>query len=115
MTNEVNNDSLEAKIVDQQKYFKWYYSIPLIMAIITIVAFFIMGLIDADLELIFYYATKQSEFLAWLVWMSLGAAVAILEFLIGRILLSQKILTVLYLQNLSKKICDNDSKEIENK
>lgn len=86
------NRLYDLQIADQQKYFKWYFSLPLISAIII----FVLTGIGTIVGLIFVGA------LALAIITIPGVILGVLEFSFGRILLSQKILTVLYLQKLNE-------------
>jgi hypothetical protein len=55
----------------------------------------------------------SNGFLCWFVWMIIGAIISILEYIIGKIILSQKILTVLYLQSIDNKLSNNQDKQDE--
>lgn len=80
-------------IAEQQKYFKWYSKIPLILAIIIFALSFIMGIVTT---------VAMNSAIIWLSYLIFGVAFAAIEYFIGRIIYSQKILTVLYLQKLNE-------------
>lgn len=105
----------EPTISKQKKYFKWYAVLPEIFFIAILVIFFIWGIIDtAVIDRSSYsigtgrwykeYGVFEldSAFLSWFIWMVIGVVVAVCEFLVGKILFSQKILTVLYLEQLNE-------------
>ncbi|HIU61023.1 MAG TPA: hypothetical protein IAB69_00010 [Candidatus Coproplasma excrementigallinarum] len=85
----------------QTPYFKLYARLPLIIAVLTLIAFFIGGIIDATGMRIIGI---DSRFLCWLVWMAIGVAAAVVEFFLLKIILSQKILCVIYLSRISRSV-----------
>jgi len=98
---------MDEKIVKQMNYFKWYTRLPLIFAIATLVIFFIWGIVD---PCVFQWGWKETYygvmmlpngFLCWLVWMAIGAVLGAIEYFVGKIMFSQPILTVLYLDKIS--------------
>jgi hypothetical protein len=106
----------------QKKYFKAYSYLPIILAGITLLLFFIWGIID---PIVFNYSSGHdlgpygimqlnSGFLCWFVWMIIGAVMAALEYIIGKIAFSQKILTVLYLQSIDEKLSNKQDEQNEN-
>ena len=104
MTGEINNEkpnmnTTDEKIEKQQKFFKWYYRLPLIILIATLVAAFVIGIVDAVEEFLIGY---ELEGAAWIIWMLIGGVIGTLEYFIAKIAYSQKILTVLYLQKLNE-------------
>lgn len=101
-----NNTALDPKIENQQKYFKWYYRIPFITAILILIYSLVYSILAA--------VAAQSG-LVWFIDMLVGTIAAVIEYVLGKIIISQKILTVLYLQKLNEKACDIKSQEIENK
>lgn len=86
------NRLYDLQIADWQKYFKWYFKIHLITAIFI----FVLTGIGTIAGLIVFGA------LALVMITIPGVILGLLEFFFGRILLSQKILTVLYLQKLNE-------------
>lgn len=75
-------------ISEQKKYFKWYSNLPLIFAIAIIAVSCIIGIV------------LSKGFWALLISLLIGGVLAMLEYFVYKIMLSQQILTVLYLQNL---------------
>lgn len=98
-------DLLNDEIASQQKYFVWYKRIPIIIAIITLAWFFSLGIVDAVEKIILH---NVPGFLIWLIWMAIGIACATIEFFIAKVLLSQKILSVLYLQIIRERGCSEE-------
>lgn len=94
-------DSLNDEITSQQKWFKWYKRIPLMVAILTFIGFFCYGIIAAVTHNLLF--NVNNGFLIWLIWMLFGIASAGIDYVILKVLLSQKILSVLYLQILKER------------
>lgn len=107
----------------QSGYFKGYAMLPGIIAIATLIIFFIWGIVDPIVFKHSYYYNYYSSdytygvmglsngFLCWLVWMVIGAVTALIEYIFGKMHLSQKILTVLYLQKLCGENTEQASDE----
>lgn len=116
---------MEETIANQKKYFKWYQKLPLIFAVAILVSFFIWGIID---PCVFHFYHRgyvgghytygvfnfNNGFLCWLVWMIIGVVLAGIEYIVCKIMLSQKILSVLYLEKMSASI-DKDASHAQDR
>ena len=88
-----NINILNRQIANQQKYFNWYSKIPLIILII-ILTLTVIGTIVGVISL---GVIALAEITLPGVFLGLS------EYFLGRIMCSQKILTVLYLQKLNEE------------
>ncbi len=95
----------------QVKLFKFYLILPWVVALVTFLAFFIWGIIDASNEIIIpisysdydiYYGVMmlKSSFLCWMIWTVIGAVLAGIYCIVLRISYSYRILQIAYLQQL---------------
>lgn len=114
----LKNILVDNSIPQQKKFFKWYCRLPLILAILTLVSFFIAGIGDAcrdpyPNELYGIFEVK-SRFLVWLIWTLIGIHDSIITFIIFKILFSQPILTVQYLEIVSGQDSVKDTSEESN-
>lgn len=92
-SNTKNNNSVDAKIAEQQRYFKLYVKLPLFIA---------MSIIELSLISCIIIVAVTKSILGCILCMVFGVLLATIEYFIGKILFSQKILTVLYLQKLNE-------------
>lgn len=132
------SDYLDKLAIEKnEKFFKSYVKIPLIIAIIIGVAFFIWGLVDAttfqeivykkingkNVKIMLYGFLKvESRIGAVIIWWLMGAVVSIGSYFLLKILFSPKILSVLYLRKIkqdldkivfSKEVKENKQQPIE--
>ncbi len=95
--NSMKNESI---IQQQEKYFKAYTHLPIILGLIIFLSMFIFGIVDACT---IRSLGINSGFLCWFIWFIIGIVAAFIELILCKILLSQKVLTVLYLQKLNEE------------
>ena len=115
-----------------EKWFNWYVKIPLIVAIVIALFFFIWGIIDItnyqDVVLVKYGNKYVKETLygffristrigAALVWWGIGVVASIGSYFALKAIMSPKILSVLYMRkikhDLDKIVFSKEVKKIE--
>lgn len=96
----LKDKNLDKMIEVQQKFFKWYDILSFITPIITLFTAFAVGIIDAKFKL--WIGIGLRGFGTWFLWTLIGGAIGTIEYFIAKIALSQKKLTVLYLQKLNE-------------
>ncbi len=113
-----------------EKWFKFYVKTPLIISIIIGLFFFIWGFVDAtnfqdiiireingkDVKIVRYgFLKAESRIGAELIWWAMGVVLSVSNYFILKILVSPKILSVLYLrkikQDLDKIVFGEQDKE----
>lgn len=118
MENQQNNyqqskrkikNNLLYSIYYQNSYFRWYARIPALASILTVVAFIIIGIVDACTTYkeggrfgTTYYGIMRLDnwFFCWIIWVIIGLVAALIIYVFTKIGFSQKILTILYLRKL---------------
>lgn len=117
------------RIKENERWFKSYVKIPLIIAIIIGIFFFVWGIVDATTFQKIVYKQRGDDILklrvygfleiesrigAELIWWIMGAFLSVGTYFFLKIILSPKILTVLYLrkikQDLEKEVLSNEVK-----
>ena len=117
------------RIKENERWFKSYVKIPLIIAIIIGIFFFVWGVVDATTFQKIVYKQRGDDILklrvygfleiesrigAELIWWIMGAFLSVGTYFFLKIILSPKILTVLYLrkikQDLDKVVLSNEVK-----
>lgn len=90
------------------KYFKIYTKLPLILACVTLLLFFVYGIIDSTLvfaidydEYVYGVMLLPNGFLAWFIWMIIGGVMSAITYFSLKIALSYKILHICYLYKIS--------------
>ncbi len=106
-----NKQSKETKLQEQLGYFSAYKKLPFIAAVILLALFSIWGIVD---PCVFYYhgyygshhygiMQLPNGFLCWLIWVVIGAVVAVCTYFVMKIAFSYKLLQIHYLQEIAKK------------
>ncbi len=83
----------------QLQRFSFYKKAPLIFLIAVLAVFFVYGIVDACIP--DKLLALENGFLIWLIWMLIGAAIAVAGFFILKVTCSYKILHIYYLQKLT--------------
>lgn len=114
----------DQKLIDKEnKYFDIYWQLPFIISCLIFIVFCIWGILDACLITYNIYLLEgttvekygimrlDNRFVCWVIWASIGLVIATIIYWIGKIALSQKILTVIYLKKISDYCSDDGDAE----
>lgn len=103
MNNKILSKVQDEIIIDNnEKWFKFYLNFPLIFAVISAVACFILGI---------FFVVVEGEYIFLLVFWVGGAAYCLLQYAFFKAVFSYFILHIYYLKKISLK--DEEKKEIE--
>ncbi len=86
---------IEVNEEHELKYFNFYINLPIICAIFIFISCFILGIIQAGMM-----TDAMDYFVCWFVWVLVGFALSLINYFILKIILSYRILHILYLQKL---------------
>ena len=87
-------------------YFSAYKKLPIIVAVSVLVLSFVWGIVDPCIFNGYsYYGIMElpNGFLCWMIWMLIGAVVAVGEYFFLRIVFSHKLLQIHYLQRIANE------------
>ena len=114
MEEQKKQTKVESVLENANEWYGFYPKLPKIIFIITVIAFFIWGILD---PVVFQYSYRyhdyygvmrlKSGFAAWLIWQLIGWVTAIINYIVLNLILSPMIVQIECL----KEIKENTKKE----
>lgn len=95
--------------IENEKWFKFYEKLPMILFCVLATLCFIWSIIDVSVFQYGYYSTSygvmrlDSAFVALLIWWVIGVILSFATYIVAKIVCSYKILVIKYLKKISEK------------
>lgn len=106
ISNKPKESSLRYCLINSQKFwFRVLYYIPIFLSILTLLSFFVYGIVDPlTIQIGKTYGIFQlsSGFLCWLVWFLIGIVLSVIQFIVSKIFLSHVIIRTECLMKIAK-------------